>query len=302
MLIRAMRVSRQAAVGACLAGLILPLGPSDAFGQGATGPPTAAEPVALLIQRVGERLRLYYDRVTSVACTETVVQQELSSSLTPRGKARQFVYELVVTREAARAGSRAPDVKAERQVMFIDGRPPAVPGPPACTDPQPAFTDPLMFLLPERRGGYRFMAAPASETVPGLVVVDFVQVEAEPTRVTWQGGCFTADGGRAAGRIWIDPTTHDVLQLETRLAEPFTIDLPDDLPRPGPSFLTVQQSHEVVRFRPVVFQDPDETFLLPESIVTITVIPNARVPRLRTAQTFTNFMRFMTDARVRGID
>ena len=265
----------------------------------ATGEP---EPVARLIQRVGERLHLYHDRVTRVACTETIVQQALTRDLTPRGTARQFIYELIITRDAARPGTRAPEVTAERQVMLVDGRPPAIPGPPACTDPQPTFSDPLMFLLPEKRDGYRFTAAPASAAAPGLVVVDFEQIQADPTRVTWQGECFTADGGRAAGRIWIDPTTYDVRQLETRLAEPFPVKLPEGLSQPGIPPLMVEQSQSIVRFASVAFREPDETFLLPQSIVTVTVIPDASVPRLRTAQTFTSFRRFMTGGRVRGVN
>ena len=260
------------------------------------------EPVARLIQRVGERLHLYYDGVTRVACTETIIQQALTRGLTPHGTARQFVYELIITRDPARPGTRAPKVTAERQVMLVDGRPPARPGPPACTDPQPKFSDPLMFLLPERRAGYRFTAAPASAAAPGLVIVDFEQIQADPTSVTWQGECFTADGGRAAGRIWIDPATYDVRQLETRLAEPFPVELPKGLSEPRIPPLMVEQSQSIVRFESVVFRNPDETFLLPQSIVTVTVISDASVSRLRTAQTFTNFRRFMTEGKVRGVN
>jgi hypothetical protein len=48
----------------------------------------------------------------------------------------------------------------------------------------------------------------------------------------------------------------------------------------------------------VTFHDPEETLLMPANIVTVTVVRNAGVPRMRTTQTFSNYRRFVTDVRL----
>ena len=259
-----------------------------------------ADEIDQIVVAVSERVRSYYDRITTIVCTESVSQQELRNDSRPRGKPRDFVYELLVTREPSRTPEATFEVKAERQLKLVNGRPPRRRDQRECTDPQSAYTDPLTFLLPENRPRYRFAVAKAPGSSASVIVLDFDEIETEPTRITWKGNCFTANGGRASGRVSIDRASYDVVELQTRLAESFRLATPFAMDVSGArGFLTVERSDTSVRYRTIDFQSPDETILLPQSIVTVTTIIGASTPRMRTTQTFTNFRRFLTDVKIR---
>jgi hypothetical protein len=259
----------------------------------------ATSDLAALMERVGERVRQYYDRVTSVVCVETVSQQELRFNLKPIGKPRETVYELMVVREPSAEGETDSHIQLERKLRTINGRPARKHEPPGCTDPKSITAEPLMFLMPEHQTAYRFSLSvdvPAGGP-PGSVAVDFRQIRREPVKVTWEGLCFTARGGGSEGRIWLEAPTYDVLQLDMRLTEPFRVP-------PPPSLMfemvpvRVERSETTIRFTRVEFEDPEETLLLPESMVTLTMFRG--VPSLRTTQTFGAFKRFMAEVNVKG--
>lgn len=251
---------------------------------------------AALVASVAERVESYYDRLTTIACTEVVTQQELKSDLTPRGKPLEFVYDLIVTRGPSEDGESRPHVRAERQIRTRNGKPVKKRDVAACTDPQPAYEDPLTFLLPEKRTAYRF----TSRIGPSLVV-EFDEIAAPPTKVTGDTSCLRIEGGRSTGRLIIDPMTHDVVELEVHLAEPFRAVRPNlsRLPN-GLWFHTVERWDMAVHFRRVAFDDPAEDLLLPESIVTVSSLTDTDRPRVKTTQTFTAFKRFMTKAVIKG--
>jgi len=255
--------------------------------------------VSGLLERIGERVRSYYDRLTTIACTEAVTQVELKPNMSPFGKPHEFVYDVIVTREPTHSDDTDLPVHAERQIKSIDGRSVEKQDQPGCTDPKAHFDEPLAFLLPANRGRYRFTTGASGSASEGTVV-GFTEIEAPRTTVTWKANCFTADGGRSTGQVWIDGGSGDVMRLETHLAEPFRIPAPRVALLPTPRPLTVEQSDTTVRFRRIPFENPNEILLLPESIVTVTSVRGAEKPRLRTTQTFTNFRRFMTEAKVRG--
>ena len=116
--------------------------------------------------------------------------------------------------------------------------------------------------------------------------------------MTLEENCFTAQGGRFAGRIWIDPATDDVLQLESRLAERFDF-FSSEGQRDLPRRLVVRASTTVIRFQPVVFQNPDETVLLPASIESVAMLEGARMAGFGTTHRFTEYPRFVTEGRIR---
>ena len=287
------------AVSVVIAGLLAAPQRGHALAHPGAAAKSLADQVERLVADVGERVRHYHDRIASVACTETVSQQELRGDLTPRGKPREFVYDLIIVREPARADGANAEVRVERQLKLIDGRSVRLQERSRCTDPQAVYRDPLTFLLPENRSGYRF--SPAVGSGPAPIVVDFVQIEPEPTSVTWEEQCFTASGGRSAGRVWIDSTTRDVLQLETKLAEPFRITRPPSPTQSGIRSHKIERFDVVARFRTIVFQDPEETLLLPESIVTLAVVTPAQTRRMQTTQTFTNYKRFITEVKIKDV-
>ena len=63
---------------------------------------------------------------------------------------------------------------------------------------------------------------------PGTRAVDFIETPPERVRITWKGNCFEAEGGGHEGRVWFDPETFDILQVEVRLSKPFLVPM-----RPG---------------------------------------------------------------------
>ena len=257
----------------------------------------AAGAVAALVERMTERVQSYYDRLTTVAFTESVVQEDLRPNLTVWGKPHTFEYEVIVTREPPKKGQRLPQIRAERTLRSEDGKPVGRHHEQQCLDPEESYLDPLMFLLPPTRDLYGFTRRAAAD---GPVVLDFAETKMERTQVTWKDShCFSSDGGRSVGAIWLDPETADVVRLEKKLVQPYPI-----LQTSGGSMFSgivvIEQSELSIRLRQVIFDDPEETLTLPESIVTVTAVRNALPRRRRTTQTFTNFHRFMTSGKVRA--
>ena len=64
--------------------------------------------------------------------------------------------------------------------------------------------------------------------------------------------------------------------------------------------MTIERADSSIEYRAVTFSDPDETWLVPASIVSLTIVRNAGVPRLRTRQVFSNYRRFTTAGRIVG--
>ena len=62
--------------------------------------------------------------------------------------------------------------------------------------------------------------------------------------------------------------------------------------------MVIERADTSIRYRPVTFQDPDETLMLPASVETLQVIRNSGAPRVRKTQVFSKYRRFVTDGRV----
>src|SRR5262249_45461093 len=114
--------------------------------------------------------------------------------------------------------------------------------------------------------------------------------------IKWRGNCFDAEGGGEQGRVWFDPESYDVLQIEVRLPKPFSVPVPSSLNTLSAA-VRVERSEVTVRFTRVKFEKPDETVLLPESTDVLTVFRG--VPSLQTRQTLSNFRRFLSEAKIR---
>ena len=256
-----------------------------------------APDLASLMSLVGERVQQYYDRVTSIVCTETVTQQELRSNLSPVSRPRETTYELIMVREKGEDG-RSIDVRVERTLKSVNGRPTRTNARPECTDPRAVSSEPLEFLLPENQAKYRFSRADVFAGSVTSLALDFESILPDPVKVTWEGNCFTAEGGGVQGRVWLDAVSGDVLQLDTRLAKPFDIARPPKVGLGSLTSLRVQRSETTIRFGRVSFQNPEETLLLPQSMITTTIFRGA--PNLHTTETFQDFRRFLSDVKIRG--
>ena len=126
--------------------------------------------------------------------------------------------------------------------------------------------------------------------------MDAAQAPPERVNVTWKGDCFNADGGGIEGRLWFEPQTFDVLQIQARLPKPFLVPIPSYFGAPPPS-VRVERSEMLLRFTRVQFQQPDEVVLLPQLIEVTTLFRG--VPSLKTTQILSNFRRFLAESVVR---
>ena len=102
------------------------------------------------------------------------------------------------------------------------------------------------------------------------------------------------------GRLWVDADTYDVLKLERHIAGPTDVQVPLPLQRKYglPARVTIDRDDLTLHYREVVFSDPDEVMLLPESITTTTVLRTGLQSTRRTQQ-FTDYQRFLTRSRIK---
>ena len=92
---------------------------------------------------------------------------------------------------------------------------------PGCTDPKTGTPEPLGFLLARNQRGFRFSwPHDASGGPEGTLALDFAASPPERVNIKWEGNCFNAEGGGVEGRLWFDPQTFDVLQIQARLPKP----------------------------------------------------------------------------------
>ena len=62
--------------------------------------------------------------------------------------------------------------------------------------------------------------------------------------------------------------------------------------------MVIERAESSIRYKPVEFQDPEETLLLPASVDTLTVIGGGSTQRVRITQRFSDYRRFLTDSRI----
>ena len=253
-----------------------------------------------LLARVGERVEESYHRARSVICAESVVMQPLRSDWTTEGPARLLEYELRVSWEPTTDGTPSA-ASVLRRLVKVGGRAPRADAEPGCMDPHAVSPEPLAMLLPDQRGEYVFSWTGSSRVGKRpAIVLRYRSRAVGKAEATWKGDCVNFSlPGRSEGRIWIDPSTHEVLRFDESLTGRFDYPLPRERARYGapPSFV-IERADSSIRYRPVAFHDPEETLLLPERIESFQVIHGASVPRLRTTQTFSNYQRFVTETRI----
>jgi hypothetical protein len=222
--------------------------------------------------------------------------------MSPDGFARVLEYELRVEREMS--DGDAGDAKFVRELKKINGRAPREKDTPGCYDPNPLTLDPLAFLLPSHRNEYQFtLAGFGKGKDANQLLIDYKPLESgKPEIVEDKRGrpeCFSISiPGVTRGRVWIDAATFDVVRIEEHLASRVDVRVPFSLQRTRglPNVLVVERYDQQIRYRPVAFQDPEETILLPDSISVLTLMRGAGSHR--TNQEFTNYRRFLTRGRL----
>ena len=268
--------------------------------------PAASRDVTGWMARVGDRIEQYYARAHSIICEESVRLEPLGADLLANGDhVRHLVYELRVAWTGAGDASGdagPPAATVLRDLVSVDGRPPRPGDEPGCMDPKPVSPEPLGLLLPHRQGEYVFSwRGQGRERGRTSVTLDYKPARDLPAAIVWTDKCVSIDlPGRTRGRVWLDQATGDVLRLDEGLMGPYEFPVPPTQKRwPGlaPSFI-VERADSSITYQSVAFHDPEERVMLPASIVSLQVIRNSGVPRLRTTQKFSKYRRFMTGAKI----
>lgn len=256
--------------------------------------------VTALLTRLTDRVEGYYTKARSVVCVETVRLQPLGFDLMPEGRARVLEYELRVSWDPADDPAHPPEPTINRTLRRVDGRVPKPGEEPGCTDPPAVATDPLAMLLPGQREKYVFsFAGTGHENHRAAVMLNYKSRSAEPADVKWHGDCVSISlPGRTRGRLWIDAESEQVLRLDEQLTGPYDLRIPPEKVHFGPLWMEVERDDTTTRYRAVVFHDPDETLMLPERVDSVQIVRNSGTPRLRLMETYSDYKRFVTDARI----
>jgi len=270
-------------------------------------PVTAATPtIDELLARVGNRIAEFYQRAQHMICIETSTVQPIDRGYTSQGFARIVESELRVE-PAADEGSGAATLV--RQVRKVNGRAPREKDRKdrsGCTDPTPLSLEPLAFLLPAHRAEYEFhFAGVGKDRDRAVFLIDFKSVDARSSvelveDPAGHDDCFDWSGHVASrGRVWVDAASYNVVRMERGLRALLDVKVPYRLQQKHhlDNAVVIEREDTTIRYRTVTFTDPDEALLLPESIESL-IIARGGLQSTRRTQTYSDYRRFVGDARV----
>ncbi|MGH9411210.1 MAG: hypothetical protein ACRD1V_17365 [Vicinamibacterales bacterium] len=264
--------------------------------------------VQTIVVRVGQRVAEYYRRAQNLICTETSVVFPIRTDWSPDGMPRTVQSELHLELAAAHGGSE-PSATVVREIRLINGRVPRErdkKNANGCMDPQPLSPAPLDFLLPAHRGDYRFTSVRAgNKDGRAAIGVDFksrdpkskAELNEDPRGLD---GCFDTSGPiAAAGRVWVDAHTFDVLRVEQHIEGPVGIRVPVKVQRRDglPDWVTLDRDDLTVDYKVVAFTDPGEALLVQTSIDEMELWRGG-LQSVRRSDTYSDYRRFLTDARI----
>jgi hypothetical protein len=257
--------------------------------------------LAGVLERVGERVAMYYARAQSVVCIDTVRLQSMRFDFSTDGPGRQLVYDLRVSWTPPASPGDAPEANVLRELKSVNGRPAKAGDEPECLDPKPISLDPLLFLLAEHQHEYsfRFKGTDRQDGRPAIVLEYSAAGDPAP-EISWRDTCVTLSlPSRTTGRVWIDQASGDVIRLDERVMGPYDIAVPRAAQRvSGPLSIIFDRADSTIRYKPVAFHEPEEIVMLPESIESTSVFRGTGAERIRTTQKLSAYQRFVTDARV----
>jgi hypothetical protein len=273
----------------------------------AAGAQAQMEPnVEELLVRVGERVAEFYKRAQHVICIETSTVQPVDLNNSPYGFMRTVESELRVEAESGQAPGEAAIV---RKIRKVNGRVPREKDKKdraGCTDPNSLSSEPLSFLLPVHRSEYRFrVAGITKDRNRTALMLDFASVDrrSKPELIEDPSGhddCFDWSGHIASrGRIWVNAGNYDVVRVERGLGGPVDVKVPTLIQRRHrlDGWVVIVRDDVTIRYKTVAFSEPDEELLLPESIISFTVVRGG-LESTRRSQTFSDYKRFVAGGRV----
>lgn len=258
-----------------------------------------------LMERVGQRVAAFYSRAKNVICIETSAVQPVDLTYSPVGFVRTVESELRIEDSVEIPGEAA----LVRTVRKVNGRAPRErdnKDRAGCTDPNPLSSEPLAFLLPAHRSKYQFRSAgSAADRNRPTLMIDFSSVDrrSNPVLIEDEGGhddCFDWSGHIASrGRIWVDAGTYDVVRVDRGLRGPVDVKVPALIQRRHrlDPYVVIMREDVTIRYKSVVFSDPDEVLHLPESIDSVIVVRGG-LQSTRRSQSFSDYKRFVTGGKV----
>jgi hypothetical protein len=289
-------IQKLAAVTACLTGAAVSLSAAQATYVDVEG----------LLARASARVVEYFARAQSIMCLEKVSLQRLTLGFSAEGPARFVESELRLSWTPTAEDPTPKEAHTLRQVMKVNGSAPRKGDHNNCTTPeqQDSEVQPLSILLPDQRAEHLFGYG-GRDKVDGreAIVITYREikkpkVESELLEDSEDCISFDLEGGMH-GRIWLDPVTHDVLRLDRSLVGLIEIPVPRKAVRNGGlPYWTMERWDTSIRFKPVKFEEPTETLILPVSATTLQVTRGAGTPRLRTSTQYLSYRRFLTGGRV----
>jgi hypothetical protein len=266
-------------------------------GRGTRGQTISADQT---VARLSDYVEQYYSRAQSIVANESVTVQRLNRDLSFDGFARRLVYELRVEWDPS-ADDDEPPARVTRQLLTVNGKPPKKGDKPECMDPKSVSPEPLAFLLPDRRHKYAFASAGIGR-VDGreAIMVDYRALEPGEPIVEWTDECVSVDvPGRWRGRVWAEPETATIVRMDEQLMGMVDLPIPRTLQRiNGALYMTLERADMSIRYRPVRFNDPDETLMLPAEITSSSMWRNGGSAGSRVTQSFSNYRRFVTAGRI----
>jgi hypothetical protein len=252
------------------------------------------------VARLSDYVEEYYSRAQSIVANESVTVQQIKRDLSADGFARRLVYELRVEWDPSVSGDESP-AKVTRQLLTVNGKAPRAGDEPECTDPRSVSPEPLAFLLPDRRHKYQFTSAGIGRVDRrDVLMVDFRSLERGEPKVEWTEKCISVTVvGQARGRVWADPESAAIVRLDEQLTGMVDFPVPRKHQRVnGAMYMTLERSNTSIRYRPVVFSNPDETLMLPAEIITSWMFRTPGSAGTRVTQSFSNYRRFVTAGRI----
>ena len=263
----------------------------------------AASPdVAATLIRVADAVQLYFSKAHSIICDETVrimeVGPDLMGALAPPRIVRN---ELRVAWEPEDNGVMAPPVVL-RNLLSVNGRPPREKDHDRCFDPQGTSPELLGELfLPENQSKFDFrLKGTGRSNGRAAIILDIIDHAKGPVEVDDDDDCVRfGKPGTSQFRAWIDADTADVLRLDQMLASQYDVTLPPNRKNhTSERTITVERADASIVYKPVRFQDPDETVMLPASKDSVQVLRDGNAPRMRVNATYRNYRRFTTGGRI----
>lgn len=273
-------------------------------GSGVRAEPKPTGDPRTVLERIATHLSDYYSRAQSLIGQEDVLQQPIKSDMSMDGMPMRYAYRLRLEWTPPER-DEVPGATMMRELLTVNGRRPRAKDKPKCMQPSEAWPEPLTMFRPEERDGFEFKWVGAGR-MDGVetISLDFRERPAKPQaepEVNWRQGADEDDQcasysipGRTQGRVWVDRRTGEVLRLDQNMFGPIDIKVPKELQNKWrTSYFTIDRYTKSTRYKRVVFQDPDESLMLPESIQTMTLSRGNAQP-MRITQRFTHYRRFVT--------